>query len=85
VEVKLVAHTGFEPVISSLRGTRPRPLDECAIRNNKAVILLKNSLNTGKTGTPPGGLAGFNEEAKTEATENSRALCFQNIIISGDR
>ena len=26
----LVAHTGFEPVISSLRGTRPRPLDECA-------------------------------------------------------
>jgi hypothetical protein len=27
---KLVAHTGFEPVISSLRGTRPRPLDECA-------------------------------------------------------
>jgi hypothetical protein len=26
----LVAHTGFEPVVSSLRGTRPRPLDECA-------------------------------------------------------
>ena len=26
----MVAHTGFEPVISSLRGTRPRPLDECA-------------------------------------------------------
>ena len=26
----VVAHTGFEPVISSLRGTRPRPLDECA-------------------------------------------------------
>jgi hypothetical protein len=26
----LVAHTGFGPVISSLRGTRPRPLDECA-------------------------------------------------------
>jgi hypothetical protein len=44
VEVKLVAHTGFEPVISSLRGTRPRPLDECAFRNNKAIILLINSL-----------------------------------------
>lgn len=26
----MVAHTGFGPVISSLRGTRPRPLDECA-------------------------------------------------------
>ena len=26
----LVAHTGFEPVISSLRGRCPRPLDECA-------------------------------------------------------
>ena len=27
-----VAHTGFEPVISALRGQRPRPLDECAMR-----------------------------------------------------
>jgi hypothetical protein len=27
----MVAHTGFEPVVSSLRGTRPRPLDECAV------------------------------------------------------
>jgi hypothetical protein len=27
----LVALTGFEPVISSLRGTRPRPLDESAM------------------------------------------------------
>ena len=26
----LVAHTGFEPVISALRGRRPGPLDECA-------------------------------------------------------
>ena len=26
----MVAHTGFEPVISSLRGRCPRPLDECA-------------------------------------------------------
>ena len=28
----LVAHTGFEPVVSSLRGRCPRPLDECATR-----------------------------------------------------
>ena len=28
--LSLVAHTGFEPVISSLRGRCPRPLDECA-------------------------------------------------------
>ena len=27
----MVAHTGFEPVISALRGQCPRPLDECAI------------------------------------------------------
>ncbi len=27
----MVAHTGFEPVISSLRGRCPRPLDECAV------------------------------------------------------
>jgi hypothetical protein len=26
----MVAHTGFEPVISALRGRRPGPLDECA-------------------------------------------------------
>ncbi len=29
----MVAHTGFEPVISSLRGRCPKPLDECAIAN----------------------------------------------------
>jgi hypothetical protein len=37
-----------------------------------------------KPGTPRGGLAGFKEATKTEAAENSRALCFQNIIISGE-
>ena len=26
----MVAHTGFEPVISALRGRCPSPLDECA-------------------------------------------------------
>ena len=26
----LVAHAGFEPAISTLRGWCPRPLDECA-------------------------------------------------------
>ena len=28
---KVVAHAGFEPAISALRGRRPSPLDECAI------------------------------------------------------
>ncbi len=28
----MVAHTGFEPVISSLRGRCPKPLDECATK-----------------------------------------------------
>jgi hypothetical protein len=27
--VGVVPHTGFEPVISALRGRCPRPLDEC--------------------------------------------------------
>src|SRR5215831_17417111 len=31
---RLVAHTGFEPVIFALRGRCPRPLDECAERAN---------------------------------------------------
>jgi len=31
----LVAHTGFEPVISSLRGRCPKPLDECATSQKK--------------------------------------------------
>jgi len=33
-----VAHTGFEPVISSLRGRRPRPLDECATHGKPKVF-----------------------------------------------
>ena len=32
----MVAHTGFEPVISSLRGRCPRPLDECATLGNSS-------------------------------------------------
>jgi len=32
----MVAHTGFEPVISSLRGRCPRPLDECATHGNSS-------------------------------------------------
>ena len=27
--LRVVPHTGFEPVISALRGRCPRPLDEC--------------------------------------------------------
>ena len=30
IHIYMVAHTGFEPVISALRGQCPRPLDECA-------------------------------------------------------
>ena len=30
-EIHLVPHTGFEPVISALRGRCPRPLDECGL------------------------------------------------------
>ena len=29
----LVAHTGFEPVVSTLRGWCPWPLDECATQH----------------------------------------------------
>jgi hypothetical protein len=28
---RVVAHRGFEPLISALRGRCPRPLDECAL------------------------------------------------------
>jgi hypothetical protein len=31
----LVPHTGFEPVISALRGRCPRPLDECGTRRGR--------------------------------------------------
>ena len=34
----MVAHTGFEPVISALRGRRPKPLDECAIHTNIPLL-----------------------------------------------
>src|SRR5687768_17642741 len=33
----LVAHRGFEPLISALRGRCPRPLDECAATFRIAV------------------------------------------------
>jgi hypothetical protein len=35
----VVAHTGFEPVISALRGRCPRPLDECAKYDSCGVEL----------------------------------------------
>ena len=34
----LVAHTGFEPVVSALRGRRPRPLDECAMWPRESTL-----------------------------------------------
>ena len=39
----MVAHTGVEPVISALRGRRPWPLDECAMKPSgyaKTVFIL---------------------------------------------
>ena len=39
----LVAHTGVEPVISALRGRRPWPLDECAMKPSgyaRTVLIL---------------------------------------------
>jgi transcription elongation factor GreA len=41
VQLPLVAHTGFEPVISALRGRCPKPLDECAISS----LNLETGLN----------------------------------------
>jgi hypothetical protein len=37
----MVAHTGFEPVISSLRGRCPKPLDECATLERSASCSQK--------------------------------------------
>ncbi len=39
----MVAHTGFEPVISALRGRCPEPLDECAI-DLTGYIIANSSL-----------------------------------------
>jgi hypothetical protein len=41
----MVAHTGFEPVISALRGQCPRPLDECATKK-PAVVYHAAALNS---------------------------------------
>jgi predicted O-methyltransferase YrrM len=38
---RLVAHAGFEPAVSALRGQRPRPLDECAT-SKLGRIIAKN-------------------------------------------
>ena len=42
----MVAHTGFEPVISSLRGRCPKPLDECAIETKFEVSTYKDTLKS---------------------------------------
>jgi hypothetical protein len=41
---KEVAHTGFEPVVSALRGRCPRPLDECARPERLQTILHRRAL-----------------------------------------
>ena len=47
----LVARTGFEPVISALRGRRPEPLDERAIYNG--TIGVSRRLLVARTGFEP--------------------------------
>src|SRR5690349_14399314 len=39
----LVAHTGFEPVVSALRGRCPRPLDECAPQSSQVRDLRRDA------------------------------------------
>ena len=34
----MVAHAGFEPAISALRGRRPGPLDECATLGKCSLV-----------------------------------------------
>ncbi len=40
MEGLLVARTGFEPVISALRGRCPRPLDERALFNKSVLCRI---------------------------------------------
>ncbi len=39
----MVAHTGFEPVISTLRGWCPWPLDECAMQHREYWLGIEDS------------------------------------------
>ena len=41
---RIVARTGFEPVVSALRGRRPKPLDEraCILLNAKLMPVFIN-------------------------------------------
>ena len=45
----LVAHAGFEPAISALRGRCPGPLDECAVwlgmEDSNPHIRIQNPLS----------------------------------------
>ena len=53
----MVAHRGFEPLISALRGRCPGPLDECAVRNATARTManpiIANSAGTANVRSPP--------------------------------
>ena len=47
---QVVAHAGFEPAISSLRGRCPKPLDECAfgrLYNQRLVSAITFSKEKG--------------------------------------
>ena len=43
----LVAHRGFEPLISALRGRCPRPLDECAAYQRQIVSAVLTGVHFG--------------------------------------
>ena len=43
LEAWMVARTGFEPVISALRGRCPRPLDERATESSKWWLGIEDS------------------------------------------
>ena len=42
----MVTLTGFEPVISAVRGQRPRPLDDKAIKFTVSLISSRNYFGT---------------------------------------
>lgn len=45
---RIVARTGFEPVVSALRGRRPKPLDEraCILLNKIPLKIYQQSQNS---------------------------------------
>src|SRR5215207_8363069 len=48
----LVAHRGFEPLISALRGRCPRPLDECALTFEDSILAPERQRNLSSSAAP---------------------------------